>query len=191
MNGEHDESGEPDWHDAPDNESRALDELGREDILRSLAGLNERLTADADEAYSLLARGMLHSRRGDDRRAVEDFIRVIELDLDSAEALENRAAARSDLGQYRLAREDYDALIRLEPGQRRRPLQPGRLPRQAGRAGRSRGGLRPVHYAGAGRRGPILLPRHGPPGTGPVRPGCHQPGQRPTLPAASGWPEAP
>jgi len=112
---EHHESGEPDWRDDPDKGSRALDELSREEILRAPAGLDERLKAEADDAYSLLARGMLHSKLGDDRRAAEDFTRVIELEPDNAEALENRAAARSDLGEHRLAREDYDALIRLEP----------------------------------------------------------------------------
>ena len=58
---------------------------------------------------------MLYSKLGDDRRAEEDFSRVIELEPDNAEALQNRAAARDDLGEHRLAREDYDALIRLEP----------------------------------------------------------------------------
>ena len=43
------------------------------------------------DAYSLLARGLPHSRLGDDRRAAEDFSRVIELEPDNAEALENRA----------------------------------------------------------------------------------------------------
>ena len=115
MNGEHPESGERDWRDDPDSGSRTLDELSREEILRALAGLNERLRTDAKDSYSLLARGMLHSKLGDDRRTAENFSRVIELEADNAEALENRAAARSDLGQHRLAREDYDALIRLEP----------------------------------------------------------------------------
>ena len=115
MNGEHHEGGEADWPDDSDNGSRTLDELSREEILRALAGLDERLRADAQDIYSLLARGMLHSRLGDDRRATEDFSRVIELEPDNAEALENRAAARSDLGELHLDREDYDALIRLEP----------------------------------------------------------------------------
>ena len=115
MSGEHQESGEGDWRDDPGNRTKALDELSREEILRALAGLDKRLRADAEDTYSFLARGMLHSTLGDDRRAAEDFSRVIELEPDNAEALENRAAARSDLGEHRLAREDYDALIRLEP----------------------------------------------------------------------------
>ncbi len=115
MHGDHHENGEPDRRDAPDDGSRALDELSREEILRALAGLDERLRDDAEDAYSLLARGMLHNRLGDDRRAAEDFTKVIELEPDNAEALENRTAARSDLGEHHLAREDYDALIQLEP----------------------------------------------------------------------------
>ncbi len=39
MNGEPHDSGEPDRRDDPGNESRALDELSREEILRALAGL--------------------------------------------------------------------------------------------------------------------------------------------------------
>lgn len=115
MNGEHHESGDGDWPGDSGNGSRALDDLSREEVLRALAGVDERLKTDADDAYSLLARGMLHSRLGDDRRAAADFSRVIELEPDNSEALENRAAARSDLGVHRLAREDYDAVIRLGP----------------------------------------------------------------------------
>ena len=73
MNGEHHENGERDWRDDPGNGSRTLGELSREEILRALAGLDERLKADAEDTYSLIARGMLHSRLGDDRRAVEEL----------------------------------------------------------------------------------------------------------------------
>ena len=115
MSGEHHQSGEPDWPGDPDNGFRTLDELSREEILIALAGLDERLKADTVDTYSFLARGMLHSRLGDDRRAAEDFSCVIELQPDNADALENRAAARDALGEHHLAREDYDAVIRLEP----------------------------------------------------------------------------
>ena len=115
MNGEHHESGERVWRDDPGNGSKMLDELSQEEILRALAGLDERIEANNDEdAYSLLARGMLHSRLGDDRRAVEDFSLVIELEPHNAEALENLATARDALGEHHLAKEDYDAVIRLE-----------------------------------------------------------------------------
>ena len=116
MNGEHHESREPDWRDGPGNEPRTLDELSRDEILRAMAGLDQRLEANNEkDPYSLLARGLLHSRLGDDRRAVDDFSRVIELEPDNAEALENRPTARDALGEHRLAGEDYDAVIRLEP----------------------------------------------------------------------------
>ena len=101
---------------APTMGYKTLDELSREELLRALANLDQRVEADNEEdPYSLLARGLLHSKLGDDRRAVEDFSRVIELEPDNAEALENRAAALDDLGEHRLAREDYHAVIRLEP----------------------------------------------------------------------------
>lgn len=117
MNGEHHESAERDWSGDPGGAYRTLDELSREEILRALVGLDERIEAGNEGGtYSLLARGMLHSRLGDDRRAVEDFSRVIELEPDSAEAIENRAAAYDALGEHHLAREDYDAVILLEPG---------------------------------------------------------------------------
>ena len=115
MNGEHDERGELDRRDDPDSSYKMLDDLSREAIVRALAGLDQRLKTDSEDAYSLLARGLLLSRLGDDRRAAEDFSRVIELEPDNAEALENRAAAQGDLGEHQLAREDYNAAIRLEP----------------------------------------------------------------------------
>ena len=97
MNGEHHESGEPGWRDDPDGGYRTLDELTREEILRAPAVLDDRLNADAEDIYPLLARGMLYSKLSDDRRADEDFTRVIELETDNSEALENRAAARDAL----------------------------------------------------------------------------------------------
>ena len=116
MNDKHHESGEAVWCDGLDNWPRTVDELSREEVLRSLAGLDERFGANRDEeAYSLLARGLLHSRLGDDRRAAEDFSRAIKLEPDNTEALENRPAARDALGERQLAREDYGAVIRLEP----------------------------------------------------------------------------
>ncbi len=116
MNGEHNDSGEQDWRDGPDSEFRKLDELSREEILRALASLHGWVEAGNDEdSYSLLVRGMLHSKRGDDRLAVEDFSQVIKLEPDNAEALENQAAAYDALGEHHLAREDYDGVIRLEP----------------------------------------------------------------------------
>ena len=62
MGGEHHESGEHDWRGGPDDGFKTLDELNREEILRALAGLDERLKADAEDTYSLLARGMLRRR---------------------------------------------------------------------------------------------------------------------------------
>ena len=62
MSGEHHESGEPDQRDDPGSGYKTLDELSREEILRSLAGLDELLKADADDAYSPLARGVKLSR---------------------------------------------------------------------------------------------------------------------------------
>ena len=116
MSGYHYDGGEQYWHDHADDGFKTLDELSREETLRSLAGLDQQIEADNEkDTYSLLARGLLHTKLGDDRRAVEEFSRVIELEPNNAEALENRATARDALGEHRLAREDHDALLRLEP----------------------------------------------------------------------------
>ena len=61
MKGEHHDGVEHDWRDDPDDGSKTLDELSREEMLRALAGLDERLDANGEGAYSLLARGMLYS----------------------------------------------------------------------------------------------------------------------------------
>ena len=55
MNGEHHGSGERDWHGDPDSGYKTLDELGREEILRALTGLDERLEVSGEDTYSLLA----------------------------------------------------------------------------------------------------------------------------------------
>ena len=158
MNGEHHEPGEGDWRDDPGNGSRALDELSREEMLRALAGLDERLKADVEDAYSLLARGMLHSSLGDDRRAAEDFSRVIELEPDNAEALEKPGSGPQRPGptppRQGGLRTSSSGSNLTTPS----PSTAGRVPRQTGRPGWGRAGLRPVHRAGAGRRGPALQP---------------------------------
>ena len=139
MSGDNHERGEHQWHEGSGNGSRTLDELSREEILRALAGLDERLKADAEDTYSLLARGMLHSKQGDDRRAAEDFSRVIEL-----EPGQRRGPGKPGSGPRRPGRAPpgQGGLRRPDPagtGQRHRPLQPGRVSRQTGRPGRSRG----------------------------------------------------
>ena len=53
MKGEHHDGVEHDWRDNPDDGSRTLDELSREEMLRALAGLDERLDANGEGAYSL------------------------------------------------------------------------------------------------------------------------------------------
>ena len=102
MSGEHHESGERDWRDDPGNGSRTLDELSREEILRALTGLDELLKANAEDTYSLMARGMLHSKLGDDRRVAKDFTRVIELAPGSADVLHKRATCWARLGEHHL-----------------------------------------------------------------------------------------
>ena len=57
MRGEHHESSERDWSDDSGGSYRTLDELSSEEILTALAGLDDRLKADAVDMYSLLARG--------------------------------------------------------------------------------------------------------------------------------------
>ena len=96
MNGEHHVSGEEDWRDGHDDGFKTLDELSREGILPALAGLDQRLEAKNEKApYPLLARGLLHSKLGDDRRATEDLSQVIELEPDNAEAVEDLHQATS------------------------------------------------------------------------------------------------
>ena len=49
MGGEHHESGEHDWRGGPDDGFKTLDELSREELLRALASLDERLEAIYEE----------------------------------------------------------------------------------------------------------------------------------------------
>ena len=57
MNRERHESGERDWRDGPGNGSGTLDQLSREEILLALAGLDERLKTNAENALLSVGRG--------------------------------------------------------------------------------------------------------------------------------------
>ena len=115
MNGEHHGSGERDRCDDPNSEFKTLDELSREEILRALAGLDQQIRAESEDTYSFLAKGMLHSRLGDDRRAVEEFTRVIELEPDNAVARYSLGASLAKLGDLGRAVTDFDRAIALDP----------------------------------------------------------------------------
>ena len=59
---------------------------------------------------------MLHSRQGDDRRAAEDFSRVIELEPGDAIPYYNRGCTYAEMGYPRRALEDFNQAISLDPG---------------------------------------------------------------------------
>ena len=134
MNAEHKESGEGDWPDDPGSGYKTLDELSREDILRALAGLDERLRTDADDAFSLLARGMLHSKPGDDRRAAQDFTRVIELEPGDPVPYYNRGCTYAEMGDPSRALAEFHQAIALDPGNPHPTPLPWYGPSRTGRA---------------------------------------------------------
>ena len=68
--------------------------------MRAVEKLNARITNNPEDSPSLITRGLLHSRLGDDRRAAEDFGKAIALEPGNVEAYHNRAEARSGLGEH-------------------------------------------------------------------------------------------
>lgn len=55
---------------------RVIDTLPQEELLRAVEKLNDRIARDPEDPPSLIARGLLHSMPGDDRRAAEDSVRL-------------------------------------------------------------------------------------------------------------------
>ncbi len=115
MNGGHYEGHQRGWCPRCHAIDKMMNRLPPGDLARGIRKLNKKIRANPDSAPTLLARGMLHSKLGDDRRAVKDFSRAIKLLPRCADALHMRAVCRAGLGEHRLAKEDYDAIIRLDP----------------------------------------------------------------------------
>ena len=115
MNGGHYEGHQRGWCPRCHAIDKMMNRLPPGDLARGISKLNKKIRANPDSAPTLLARGMLHSKLGDDRRAVKDFSRAIKLLPRCADALHMRAVCRAGLGDHHLAKEDYDAIIRLDP----------------------------------------------------------------------------
>lgn len=91
-----------------------------------MAGLDERTKAKNDEdAFSLLAKGMLHNRLGDDRGRGEDFSRVVELEPANAVTHLNRRIALTCQERYEEAVGDFDHAIAIGPDDAESYIQQG------------------------------------------------------------------
>ena len=66
------------WEDR-DEFRRLMDSLSQEELRGMLERLNADITANPDDTTALSARGLVHREVGDDRRAEEDFGRVVDL----------------------------------------------------------------------------------------------------------------
>ena len=87
---------------------RLMDNLSHEELREMLERLNADIAANPDDTNTPSARGLLHMELGDERRAEEDFGRVVDLSPGDAEAHQYRGLARARLGKHRLAVGDYD-----------------------------------------------------------------------------------
>ena len=86
MHGEHSGSnGQSQWEDR-DEFRRLMDSLSQEEFRKMLERLNADIAADPDDTNAFSARGLLHMELGDERRAEEDFGRVVDLSPGNAEA---------------------------------------------------------------------------------------------------------
>ena len=111
MHGEHSGSnGQGPWED-PDEFRRLMDSLSQEKLREVLERLNADIAANPDDTNTLSARGLLHMELGDERRAEQDFGRVVDLSPGNAEAHNYRGLARARLGEHRLAIVDYDRAL--------------------------------------------------------------------------------
>ena len=111
MHGEHSGSnGQGPWEDR-DEFCRLMDSLSQEKLREMLERLNADIAANPDDTNAFSARGLLHMELGDERRAEEDFGRVVDLSPGNAEAHNYRGLARARLGEHRLAIVDYDSAL--------------------------------------------------------------------------------
>ncbi len=85
------------------------------DLERSKFILNDIEESYSEDARYYLLRGSVYSELGDNVLAVEDFIKSIELDPNSAEAYFQRGFAYFSVGKYNLALEDFNAVLALDP----------------------------------------------------------------------------
>ena len=112
----HHERHADDGRERPDEFRRVLDTLTSEELRQMLERVNAELAASPDDVDALCARGLLHQRLGDDRRAKEDFGRALQLSPGNAEAHHYRAHASAELGEHKTAVGHYDMVILLDAG---------------------------------------------------------------------------
>ena len=119
MHGEHNGSnGQGRWEDR-DEFRRLMDSLSQEELREMLKRLNADIAANPDDTNTLSARGLLHMELGDERRAEEDFGKVVDLSPGDAEGHNYRGLARARLRERLAAVLDYDIAILARPGMRR------------------------------------------------------------------------
>ncbi len=111
---------ERDGKDGPERSADrgGLERLSQQELQRALGRLNADITANPDDATALCARGLVHRELGDDRRAKEDFGRVIALSPGNTEARHNRGLASARLqwlGGDDEANRDFQRFFELAP----------------------------------------------------------------------------
>ena len=130
-----DENGREPWKE-PDNWRNLMNRLSHDELLSFLRHLDAAIESDPGDAPSLTARGMLHVKLGDDRRAAADFGRVIDLEPGNAKDPGPRGSGGL-LGRRGGLRRRHP----FGPMDRRRESQPGSVHRGVGRPGQGNGGL--------------------------------------------------
>ena len=90
-------NGQEPWENR-DEFRRLMNSLSNEELRGMLERLNADITANPDDTTALSARGLVHRELGDDRRAEEDFGRVVDLSPGNAEAHHYRGLARAQVG---------------------------------------------------------------------------------------------
>ena len=74
---------------------RMLESLSYQERQRAMRRLNAEIEANPENPTSLTVRGLLYQVLGDDRRASEDYGRVIQLEPGNTEAHDLRGHARA------------------------------------------------------------------------------------------------
>jgi tetratricopeptide (TPR) repeat protein len=93
----------------------ALDSAGGGDADEAIAGYDQAIAANPDDAAAYHSRGLAYYGTGDYDRAIADYTETIRLVPDFAAAYVSRGNAYCDQKDYDRAMADYDQAITLAP----------------------------------------------------------------------------
>jgi tetratricopeptide (TPR) repeat protein len=96
--------------------NRAIESLGARSFDDALRSFDRVIALEPRWPEAFYNRGLTYYCKGDDGRAIQDFIKALDLGFETSLLFRNRANAYSSNKQFPEALADYERAIALEPG---------------------------------------------------------------------------